>query len=317
MKAKYTRNHREYGNAILGRLGELDTGIPPGEVIQVPSGLKPAVAAFLATHLAYGALCDAADAARLTRDESLQGVSSAATAVANGIDALAVAAVTAGLGTRTAPLKTYTNLSVTALKKLKYGRMSVVIPQVLAKMRNVRQVKPQVDALKKAIAALATALAGYSRAQTKFQQAMKKRDAYLPTWQRALDLFKLEAGVAWFDAPETMEAVFAPAPALVEPAVKHQAKKQPPGDNPPAQEQAKRGKKGKGKKAKEEEAAPESGSTPEEAAKESETAEAKPAPATAAAATESEPPPEKAKPGKKGPPPKGGAPAPRKKRAHG
>jgi hypothetical protein len=219
MTARPTRNHRKYGDLILERLGVLDVGVQPGDLIPVPATLKAPVASFHVEHETYAKLCDAADARRLARDDALAVVSDAAATVGKRLDDVADAVVGAKLGKRQSPVKAWSKRSVSAIRAQSYANMAADCKTLLDNMTKdgaAKHVLAHHKLLATGVTELNKALKAYTPAASSFASAMEKRDAALPAWQRALDLFRLHAELAWFDEPETYKAAFAPAPDLVE-----------------------------------------------------------------------------------------------------
>lgn len=219
MPTRPTRNHRKYGDLILERLGIVELGLKPGDLIPVPATLKAPAASFHAEHESYAKLCDAADARRVARDEALAAVSEAAASVGKHLDDLADAVVGAKLGKRQSPLKAWSKRSVSAIRALSYANLAAdckALLDTMTKAGAAKHVQSHHKVLAASVTQLNKALKAYTPAATWFASAMEKRDLALPVWQRALDLFRLHAELAWFDEPQTYKAAFAPPPDLVE-----------------------------------------------------------------------------------------------------
>ena len=212
--------YRAHGNAILERLSGVD----------IPSALKPRVAAFKTTHGAFEAAAREAEAKRALRDNALEAVGAADDKLDTSIETLAEKATGAQIGKRLAPLAAFTKHTVHQLTSLAYKKEA---DEVLALAGKIAKAKPPKDVTKAAAACakdakgVQTALKGLVKPQAAYAKALAARDALLPDWTKALRTLKKIAAAVWVEDEATYKAIFAQLDAVQAPKAKRT--KKPPG----------------------------------------------------------------------------------------
>jgi hypothetical protein len=203
MASMYRSDQRELGDAVVERLKS--TSLNGGDA-------KRAAIAFRAVHKALAEATDVAAEARTLRDESLAAVSKADIALDAQIARLADRMVGASLGKRTNPFAGHGPHSPSELQGLGYSRELIEVRKLV---RSIARTKPPaaigraLDATSDVASDVQKALDRFARPQASYTRALAKRDALLPSWQKALDRLRIVSRAALVDDPSTWKALFA------------------------------------------------------------------------------------------------------------
>lgn len=209
MATGYRSDQRELGDVIVQRLATAGLG---GEA-------KRAAAVFKTGQAELAEASDAALALQHARDEALAAVSKADAQLDAQLKRLADKLVGESLGKRTNPFAAFGAPSPSDICNLGYGKQTVEVRKLV---RAIERSKPPAALVRAAAAVteagteLQKALDRYERPQAQYARALAKRDALLPSWQKALDRTRILARAALIDAPEQYKALFAP-PGLSRP----------------------------------------------------------------------------------------------------
>ena len=211
-------NFRMLGDAILRRTGQ--TKPVEKDAAQVPAELVPFLVAFVGTHMAYSAACDAADKGREQRDAALEAIGLADDLLDASVLHLANVLVGADLGDRRNPFAEFAKLTPANLCRQAYANEAGLVRELV---KNVLDKQPPAEVTKAANAcakhadAVDAKLLALTMPQALFTGAMKTRDDLLPEWHKGLRRLKVQAAAAWHDQPGTLAMVFAPPPVVTVP----------------------------------------------------------------------------------------------------
>ncbi len=218
MAKKTTTNQRAYGTTVLERLA--------GEAL--PAALKGPAKGFKEAHANVEKASKATEAARAVRDAALEAVASADAALDVSVEALADGLVGAGLGSRKAPLASFTRRTVSELVSLAYATEAKEVRALCAAVRRAKPPAPVTKALatcEKNLQHVERAIAAIAKPQATYAKALASRDALLPAWTRAIGRLKRHAAVAWEDDLATIRATFAPPDDIATPKPKRRKPK--------------------------------------------------------------------------------------------
>jgi hypothetical protein len=209
-------HHEAYGDAIVERLA----GAP------IPALMKTSAAAFKAAHAALNSGSASASSARDVRDEALHAIGAADAELDAAVDALANDLVTAKLGTRLNPFKGFSKHAPGDLHRLGYQAHLKAVRDLVKQISKKKGAPTaSLKTVTKRADALAAALKGLAKPQSKSHLEIVARDAELVDWQKKLTRLRTMAAAAWIDAPEKVTALFEAPEGVVVPAAKPRATK--------------------------------------------------------------------------------------------
>ena len=197
--AKYRSNQRELGDAVVSRLKEAG----------LSGDAKKAAAVFKSEQAALADASDAANEARIARDDALEVVSKADVALDAQISRLADRMA----GKRSNPFAAFSPVSPSELQGLPTSRELVELRKL---GRNLARAKPPAAVTRALDACLALgadvqkALDRFARPQNAYAKALARRDALLLPWGKALNRLKILARAALVDDPTRYRALVAP-----------------------------------------------------------------------------------------------------------
>ena len=212
-------NLRTQGDVVIERLGAQP----------MPTAVKSYAKGFVKIHAAYGKACDGAADAKEQLEAAHLVVAEHDALLDAGLEALAIEAVGAKLGTRQKPLAKFTRYSVSDLQEMAVKKEAEAVLAMCGKVKKA-SVPKNVAAASATCAKHATnvlaAITKLSKPQAAYRKTLQQRDEILPEWTRAYARLKKVAAAAWLDNEPTYKAMFEPAGSVHAPK-KRRTKKAP------------------------------------------------------------------------------------------
>lgn len=200
---KFSLDQREHGDAIVERL----------QAAKLKGDAKKSAILFKTTHGSLAEASEAALEARVARDGALVAVSNADRTLDAQLQRLADKLVGEGLGKRTNPFTAFGSTSPSEICGLPYAKQAVEVRKLVRAIERTKPRAPVARALEQVGAAsadLEKALARLEKPQAQYTRALARRDAILPSWQKALDRTRILARADLVDDPVGYKALFAP-----------------------------------------------------------------------------------------------------------